>query len=308
MSRKARTGARKRSNARYIVPILVVVTAIVAYYIFTQSGTTGGSPLIGQPVSPTILADLSGVSTSTLNTVGAGASGVASPAPTTTTTPLLANGKPEVLYMGAEFCPYCGAERWAMIVALDKFGNFTGIQYMQSSSTDIYANTPTFTFVNATYTSNYIDFVTVEQLNRLSEPLQTATSEETSLLTTYDPGGGIPFVDFGNQYTILSSQYLPSVLANANWTQVASQLNTPSSSYAQNVDGAANKIISTICKIDGETPSSICSQSFAKTLSYVTNISQSGGSPLQIADAVQGGPTPSSVAARFAPARFTNWA
>src|SRR4029077_5547093 len=27
------------------------------------------------------------------------------------------NGHPEVFYMGAEYCPYCAAERWPMIVA-----------------------------------------------------------------------------------------------------------------------------------------------------------------------------------------------
>ncbi len=101
-----------------------------------------------------------------------------------------------------------------MIVAFDKFGNFTGIQYMQSSSTDIYPNTPTFTFVGATYTSNYVAFVTVEQTDRNEVPLQTATPAETSLLNTYDTSSGsIPFVDFANQYTLTGSQYLPSALA-----------------------------------------------------------------------------------------------
>jgi thiol-disulfide isomerase/thioredoxin len=314
MSRRVRTGQRKRSNARYIVPILVVVTGVVAYYIFTSSGTAGtASPLLGQPVSATVLNELSGVSISTLNQVGK-ASGVNSPTAISGGSSLTLNGKPEVLYMGAEYCPYCAAERWSMIVALDKFGNFTGIQYMQSTGTDVYPNTPTFTFVGATYTSNYVTFVTVEQADRSDNPLQTATTQESSLLTSYDKGGTIPFVDIGNAYEITSSQYIPSALrvgdtatgAPYNWTQIASQLNNASSIPALNIDGAANRLISAICKVDGNAPASVCGESFAQTLSYV-RAAPSGGSQLLVSDSVLEGRAPSVAASRFAPTRFSNW-
>jgi len=308
MSRRTRGGARKRSNAVYIVPILVVVTAVVAYYIFTQSSATGGnSGLNGTTVSADVLNYLSGVSITTLNQVGKGASGVNSVTPTASSPPLTLNGKPEVLYMGAEYCPFCAAERWAMIVALDKFGNFTGIQYMQSSATDTLPSTPTFTFVGATYTSNYISFVTIEQQDRNYNALQVATPAETSLLQTYDTGGTIPFVDFANTYVITSSQYSPAVLrvgsaataAPYNWTQIAPQLNNASSVFAQNIDGAANRIIAAICKVDGGAPATVCSQSLAATLSY-TRALPSGGSQLLVSDAVLRVPAPSFTAPRFA--------
>jgi len=314
MSRKARRGDRKRSNAVYIIPILVVVTGIVGYYLFTSSGTGGSSsPLNGQPVSATVLNDLSGVSMSTLNQVGK-APGVNSPTSISGASSLTLNGKPEILYMGAEYCPYCAAERWSMIAALDKFGNFTGIQYMQSTSTDVYPNTPTFTFVGATYTSNYVTFVTVEQADRNDQPLQTATAEETSLLTSYDTGGTIPFLDIANAYAITSSQYIPSALrvgntatgAPYNWTQIASQLNNASSIPAINIDGAANRLISAICKIDGGAPTSVCSQSAAQTLSY-TRTPPSGGSQPLVSDAILRGQAPSVAASRFAPTRFPAW-
>jgi len=309
MSRRVRTGQRKRSNARYIVPILVVVTAVVGYYIFTSSGQVGGAcPLCDTPVPSNVLNDLSGVSISTLNQVGK-APGVSSPT-AISGSPLTLNGKPEILYMGAEYCPYCAAERWALIVALDKFGSFTGIQYMESTSTDVYPNTPTFTFVSANYTSSYISFATVEQETRSETALQTATSEESSLLTQYDPSGGIPFVDIGNTYAITSVQYLPSALrvgnsetgAPYNWTQIASQLNNASSIPAMNIDGAANGLISAICKIDGNAPTSVCSQSLAQTLSYVRT-PPSGGSQLLVSDSVLGVTRSSAATTRFTPGR-----
>ena len=35
---------------------------------------------------------------------------------------ITADGKPKVLYVGAEYCPFCAAERWPMVVALSRFG------------------------------------------------------------------------------------------------------------------------------------------------------------------------------------------
>ena len=36
--------------------------------------------------------------------------------------------------MGAEYCPYCAAQRWAMIVALSRFGTFSGLTTVHSAS------------------------------------------------------------------------------------------------------------------------------------------------------------------------------
>jgi thiol-disulfide isomerase/thioredoxin len=249
-----------------------------------------------------------------LNQVGAGATGVNSPT-SISGSALTLNGKPEILYMGAEYCPFCAAERWALIVALDKFGTFTGIQYMQSDASDVYPNTPTYSFVDATYNSSYIAFVSVETETRSETALQTPTSAETSLVNTYDSGGTIPFVDFADKYLITSAQYEPIALRAGdsatgtpyNWTQVASQLNDSSSIYAQNIDGAANRLISVICKIDGDQPSSICSQSFADTLSYTRPSSSAGSSQLLVSDAILTDPAPLMAATRFAPTHATDW-
>ncbi len=313
MSLKTRRGAPKRSYTRWIIPALVLVTAVVGYYIFTQSGTaSSGSPLNNTPASSAVLNDLSGVSFGTLSQVGSGGSGISSPTAIANAPTLTLNGKPEILYMGAEYCPYCAAERWAMIVALDKFGNFTGLKYMQSNTTpEVFPNTATFTFVGSNYSSPYISFATVEQADRTGQPLQTASSQQTALLNAYDTSGSIPFVDFANKYVITSAQFLPSALrvgnsengAPYNWTQISSQLNNASSIFAVNVDGAANRLISAICKIDGGAPASICSQSFASLLSY-TRTAAPGSSQLLISDV---GPSAQAASPAPAPGRLTYW-
>jgi len=44
-----------------------------------------------------------------------------------------------VSYVGGEYCPYCAIQRWALLVALSKFGSFTNLDgQVISSSTDVY--------------------------------------------------------------------------------------------------------------------------------------------------------------------------
>jgi thiol-disulfide isomerase/thioredoxin len=230
------------------------------------SETSIGQASLNQPISQSLYTELSGVSCVTLSSIGKPQS--VSSLKAVSGSALTINGKPEILYIGAEFCPYCAAERWSLIVALSKFGVFTGLEYMMSSSNDIYPNTPTFTFLNATYTSPYISLVTVEAQDRSKAPLQPITSSEQAILDQYDSGISIPFVDISNQFVLVSSQYSPSTLSETTWDQVALQLDNPSNNYAINIDGAANLIISDICAVDGNNPSVICDQSFAKISSF----------------------------------------
>src|SRR5262249_52104601 len=68
------------------------------------------------------------------------------------------NGHTEFFYIGGEFCPYCAAQRWAMINALSRFGTFSKLSQIQAYE----YNVPTFSFYGSTYTSQYIDFVPKE--------------------------------------------------------------------------------------------------------------------------------------------------
>jgi len=256
---------RKRTLATTAI-VAIVMVGIILGVIFLYHPQPQ-DPLIGTPIPATLYNELAGVSNTTLATVGSG-QGSATALTSEKGSALTSGGRPEVLYIGAEYCPFCAAERWAMIVALSRFGTFNGLTYMESSATDVYANTPTFSFHNANYASNYISFVSVETQDRNHATLQTPTPQEQSFMTSYDSGGSIPFVDIGNQtgnqYVTLNggSQYQPSVFSG-NWTQIAAQLNDPTTAVAKAVDGAANYLISAICKVDGGNPGSVCNQPFA---------------------------------------------
>lgn len=176
------------------------------------------------------------------------------------------SGKPEVVYVGAEYCPYCAAQRWPLIIALSRFGTFTGLQTTTSSSTDVFPNTVTFTFRGSTYTSQYIDFHSVETLDRDQNPLQTPSSADQQLLDKYDSGGTIPFIDFGNRYASVGAYYQPDAIGGMSWLALADALKQPDSTQSQAIIGSANYMTAAICKMTGDQPSSVCSSATIQNL------------------------------------------
>jgi len=177
-------------------------------------------------------------------------------------TKLTSGGKPEVLFMGGEYCPYCAAERWAIISALSRFGTFSGLGTTHSSSSDVYPNTPTFDFYKSSYTSKYINFTSVEMYGDESTvTLQKPTSAETALEENYDPNGAIPFLDLGNQYVEVGNlaPLVPSMLDGQTYQQISSSMAKPASGSAGEAEDAnANYITAGICKMTNEQPSSVC--------------------------------------------------
>ncbi len=169
------------------------------------------------------------------------------------------NGRPEVFYYGAEYCPYCGAQRWPLIVALSRFGTFSGLTTTSSSSTDVYPNTPTFTFHNATYTSQYVEFASVETTDRNQQQLESPTQAQQALVSKYNTSGSIPFVDIGNRYAISGAMYLPDILSGMSWQAVADAVLQPDSPQAKAILGSANLFTAAICALTANQPAAVCS-------------------------------------------------
>jgi hypothetical protein len=168
------------------------------------------------------------------------------------------DGKPEFLYIGAEYCPFCAAERWSMVLALSRFGTFSGLALTSSTGNDVYPNTPTFTFRNASYQSNYLTLTTVETEDQQGHQLQTPTAAEQQLLQRYDSGGSIPFLLIGGKYTETGSGYQPDALSGKSWQQIAADLNNPSSGSTRATVGEANALTAAICQVTGNQPGSVC--------------------------------------------------
>ena len=275
-----RAAARRAEQRRRILIAsgsVVVVLAIVLVLIVIKLNSSPSTD--NSPNGPTgaalasVVTNVTSVPASTLDTVGTGGGSVTATPTTISGTALTANGKPEVLYVGAEYCPYCAAERWAMIVALSRFGTFSGLATVHSAAAngagnaEPYPNTPTWTFVHATYTSKYLTFTPVEEQTNIPDSangtyttLQTPSKAQQALVTKYDSasGGAIPFVDFGNKYLISGASYNAGVLAGLSWATIGADLSNPNSAVAKAVDGTANYITAAICQLTGNQPASAC--------------------------------------------------
>ncbi len=190
---------------------------------------------------------------------------------------LTQSGKPEVLFIGSEYCPFCAAQRWAMVNAFSRFGTFTGLTTTHSSSSDTDPNTPTLTFYGSKFTSNYISFTSVEMNHNYRignssstsvayAPLQTPTAAEQKLQTAYDPGTYIPFIDFGNKYAQVGNltPLTPTMLDGLTWQQVATDMSNPSSSVGQAIIANANYETAAICTLTNNQPATACTPTIQK--------------------------------------------
>jgi hypothetical protein len=250
--------------------VLVVLVVLIVVRVVGGGLSTGGSA--PSELAPSSVAQaVTAVPGSVLDAVGVGTVSTSPKVITGNQPALTSDGKPLVVYLGAEYCPYCAAERWAMVVALSRFGSFSNLGATHSASGDVYPNTATLSFHGATYTSNYLEFQGVEmQSNQRSgdsyATLDTPTAAQQKLLQTYnappyvsaDAAGAIPFIDFGNRYLISGSSYGPQLLAGMSANQIATALSDPVSPVAMAVDGTANAITAVLCKLTGGQPAEVC--------------------------------------------------
>ena len=162
-ARKAEIRNRIFITGGSILGVLVILAAFLIFKAVQRLEWQQHAELgTGTALPASVIKDLTTVPAATLESVGSGATYPKSVSPVSAP-PLTSAGKPEVLYIGAEYCPYCATERWAMAVALSRFGTFSGLHGIHSSSTDVYASTPTLTFYKSRYTSKYLTFTPVEE-------------------------------------------------------------------------------------------------------------------------------------------------
>src|SRR5215469_16478074 len=185
--------AEQRRKALVAGGTVLAVLALVIVIIVVKA--TQAPAKTAAPVQNAAWAqEITTVPAATFNQVGVGASaGLKS---VTGAAPLTSGGKPEVLYMCGEYCPFCAAERWALAAAVSRFGTLSGLSLIHSSPADTDPSTPTLSFEHARYTSRYLAFTPVEWFGQAADPgtpfghayLQRPTAQQQALFTRY--GGG----------------------------------------------------------------------------------------------------------------------
>jgi hypothetical protein len=207
---------------------------------------------------------------------------------------LLVNGKPSVTYLGAISCVYCAENRWAMALALSRFGGFQQLFLGYSALND--GDVPTIYWApahyNATqdvvygnfYSSQLINFLSIEYSSPITKgfmmaPLSYFQQEAVALGNPVYRNATQTIIGLrnyaGTPYTIWGKFSVPGAdasnfgdadpmattsipMASLTHDQVLNLLAHPSSPFAWNEYAAADFYISLMCA-SMTMPAPVCS-------------------------------------------------
>ena len=267
---RAQQAKAERRSKLMIAGATVGVVAIVVIALVIAA-LQGGTDVTGQSstaLDQATFAKVTSVPAASLDTVGAGASD--NPPKTIDAPALTKDGKPRVLYVGAEYCPYCATERWPLVVALSRFGTWNNLSASFSApAPEVNPNTATVSFHGATYSSQYVSFTgyetsTNKQTNGQWGKLDTLEGEDLALFQKFNAppyvqsSGAIPWINLGGTSIQAGASYNSAVILNKTQAEIATALADPTTDVAKGVNGAANVLTAQICKSTNQQPTAVC--------------------------------------------------
>lgn len=240
-----------------IVGVVVVVAGLVVASIFAPKS----GPKPSGPLDASIASTLSGLPASTFDTVGRG-EGVSNPPKAITSDARTKDGKPNLLFVGAEYCPYCAAERWPLTVAMMRFGQFSSLQQAFSApAPENSPNTATLGYHGASFTSQYLSFTGYETQDNANQPLDTLSAEDQAVFSKFDTNASIPFLDFGGKAASSGASVDADIFAGKSHQDIANAIADPSTPISKAVLGSANVLSAQICQMTNQQPAAVCSSS-----------------------------------------------
>ena len=256
----ARKDRQRKQVIAAVVAVVVVIAAVVIGAVIAnrpQSAPAAGGSGSTSASADAALAKLVALPQATLD---------ASPAPNPNQAPakldggteLTQDGKPKVLYVGAEYCPFCAMERWPLIGALSKFGTFSGLKPTTSSSDDVYADTPTWTFAGSSYTSDVLAFEAVETADREKQPLETLEGDNAAIFQKFNPEGGIPWTTYGGTHATNGATVDATLFEGKTYDEIIAGIEDPTSDIGKSVNPAMTMITAQLCQLTGGQPSNVC--------------------------------------------------
>ncbi len=262
--------------------VVIVIAVLVVIKLTSNGGPTASSHQAVRPASSALVRELSTVPDSVFNTVGVGI-----PSQFAGDAPIVISGQPaltlqgrtpSMMYFGAEYCPFCAAQRWSMAVALARFGTWSGLDTTASGLTD--GDFSTLSFRDAKLASPYINFVPIETCTNVVDPnatgcsgykpLKRPTKSEQDVLEKYAgpafvPGNtqgiSFPYINVDNKVLYSGSTYEPTVLTGLSQAQIAAGLTDPTNLVTRSIVGTANYIAASICASTRGVPADVCDSS-----------------------------------------------
>lgn len=261
--RQARQAAQRRNRLYAIAAVVVVVAIVAVVVIFSVSSSGGSKPRQPAPAAAvtqmenvpiaTMVAAVTKVNPQNLNYANPAAGGT-----------LTSAGKPEVLFIGAEFCPICAAERWPMTLALMKFGKFTNLQQTHSAVSD--GNAGTWSYYGSTYSSPYLTFdpqevYTNQRAGNGYKQLQTPTTQAQKVWSANQGSNeSFPFIDLGGTATIQSAQFNPQLIYYQKFDYILGAVGDNTSNIGAQIDASAAVFVKYLCNMThNQGPPGVCS-------------------------------------------------
>ena len=264
--------------ATWAFVVLVLLIVVVLLVLKVTRGTTTAPTPPETPASASVVQAATSVPASVFNKVGASQTSAPAPEVLTGQPALVISGLPAVVYVGGEFCPYCAAERWSLVVALSRFGKFSNLGATSSSKFEVFSSTPTFSFNGASYHSRYLTFSATEQYGQSPSAqvpagfpqLDTLPPQDAQLIERYGTISSgtpiLPFVDVGNKLVSSGAAvgFSPALLQGTSMGKIASELSDPTSAIGEAIVGEANVLTASICSATGGAPQTVCASPAAR--------------------------------------------
>jgi hypothetical protein len=278
--------------------VIVIVAVLVVVKVSDGNGPTISSHQAVLPAPAALVKEISTVPSSVFNTVGIDIPSTFAGNPPIVISgqpPLNLDGKtPTMMYYGAEYCPFCAAERRGIAVALARFGTWSGLDTTASGLLD--GDFSTLSFRYAKLDSPYINFVPIETCTNVVDPgatgcdgykpLQEPTKQEQVVLDKYGSSKYVPddiqgiaflYIDIDNKVLYSGSTYQPTVLTGLSQVQIAGGLTDPSNPVTRSIIGTANYIDASICASSKDAPADVCDSPGVKEAAAALKLHLAGG-------------------------------
>lgn len=265
---RAEATRKDRQRKQLISAVVAVIVVIIAVAVGVVISNRPNTPATnGNSAAAAEIAKLGSLPASAFGAAGVPTESNAIPQKIPDGTVLMDGTKPKVSYVGAEFCPYCATERWSLVAALERFGNFTGLTETRSAQNE--GDIPTVSFVGSTYKSDDISFQAVETQDRDHKPLEQMPTDLEKLFGKYNAppyvpeksAGAIPWMFYGTHQTVGSGvpvQSFTNLAQDTAWTTIVDQMRTGKGEYGQPIMANANAITAQICQLTKGKPTDVC--------------------------------------------------
>jgi hypothetical protein len=242
--------------------VAVVVAVVVVAVVVIVGVSSGGGGLPRKPAPISAVNQMKSVPMSSL-VEAAGVEKQLNFAQTAAGGALTSGGKPVVLYIGAEFCPICAAQRWPMTLALMKFGTFNNLKQTHSAKAD--GNAGTWSYYGSSYSSPYLVFQSYElytnqPYNGYYKPLEKLPADAQSNWTANEGSNeAFPFINFAGKAVLETAQYNPSIIYNKSFDQILSFVGTNDNTIGASIGASAAVFTKYLCGLTNNQPGDVCS-------------------------------------------------